>query len=418
MERRTTMRRRAVALAVAMCMGAFVPAAGAATAPIRIGVIAPFSAIDGASIINGAELAVQQINAEGGIDGRKIKLFKYDNHASATDGVRAFQRAVKQDHVVAMVGTFISEVALALEPWSARLHTPFIVTGAASTNITKNVREHYNRDKYTFHEWINSYYLGQSVCDFAKDVIAPAGGTSAVVMSEDAAWTKPLDASYLECLPKAGLKVVDHIRFSPNTNDFTPIYNKIEGEHPSVIVAGWAHVGVKPTVQWHDQHVPIPLIGINAQAGASTFWKATNGATENVISETSAVPGEAITAKTVPFTQAYTKKYGTTPAYNAYSTDDAIHVLARAIERAHTTKANALVKALEKTDYVGTIGRVEFYGPKQKYAHGMKYGKGYVTGTVFQWLNAKQDAVWPTKVATAKPDLALLRGAQKTASMK
>ncbi|HUW37998.1 MAG TPA: ABC transporter substrate-binding protein [Rhodocyclaceae bacterium] len=395
----------AAAVAVGMVFG--MGSAQAAVAPIRIGVIAPFAAIDGASIINGAELAVDEINASGGIDGRKVELFKYDNHASATDGVRAFQRAVKQDHVVAMVGTFISEVALAMQPWSARLHTPFIVTGAASTDITKNVREHYSRNKYTFHEWINSYYLGRSVCDFAQDVLAPAGASRAVVMSEDAAWTKPLDASYLECLPKAGLKVVDHIRFAPDTNDFTPIFNKIEGLHANVIIAGWAHVGVKPTVQWHDQHVPVQLAGISAQAGASTFWKATNGATEGVISESSAVPGEKLTSKTEPFTEAYTQKFGTTPAYNAYSTDDAIYVLKQAIERAHSTNANALVKALEKTDYVGTFGRVEFYGPKAKYAHGMKYGKGYVTGTMFQWQNGKQVPIWPTQAATAKPELAL-----------
>ena len=61
------------------------------------------------------------------------------------------------------------------------------------------------------------------------------------------------------------------------------------------------------------------------------------------------------------------------------------------LEKNELTKE--LGKALEKTDYVGTNGRVEFYGPKQKYAHGMKYGKGYVTGTVFQWLNAKQGAI-------------------------
>ena len=43
------------------------------------------------------------------------------------------------------------------------------------------------------------------------------------IMSEDAAWTKPLDVGYEACLPKAGLKVVEHIRFSPDTTDFTPM---------------------------------------------------------------------------------------------------------------------------------------------------------------------------------------------------
>jgi hypothetical protein len=70
---------------------------------------------------------------------------------------------------------------------------------------------------------------------------------------------------------------------------------------------------------------------------------------------------------------------------------------------------NGAELAVEKTDYVGTFGRVEFYGPKAKYAHGMKYGKGYVTGTMFQWQNGKQVPIWPTQAATAKPELALLK---------
>jgi len=144
------------ALAVALTLVAvLVPAraiAASASGPIRIGVIAPFAAIPGKSIVNGAELAVAKINASGGINGRRVRLFKYDDHFSTTRGVRAFQRAVNQDHVVAMVGGFSSEVVLALQPWSGRLHVPFLTTGTGATQITRNVREHYQRNKYTFHE--------------------------------------------------------------------------------------------------------------------------------------------------------------------------------------------------------------------------------------------------------------------------
>ena len=114
---------------------------------------------------------------------------------------------------------------------------------------------------------------------------------TAVVMSEDAAWTKPLDERYLECLPKAGLKVLDHIRFNPDTTDFTPIFNQIEGKHPDVIITGISHVGVQPTVQWHDQQVPIPMAGQSSQATTSTFWKDTNGAAEGVITDDRGGPG-------------------------------------------------------------------------------------------------------------------------------
>ena len=372
----------------------------AAKNPINIGVIGDYKAIAGGAIINGAELAVDDINKAGGIDGRPINLIKFDSHASSSDAVRAFQRAVREDHVVAMVGSYISEIALALEPWSGRLKTPYITTGAASTDITKHVHDNYATYKYSFQSWINSADLAHSICDFEHDVIVKQlGYKSAVVMSENAAWTKPLDATYQKCLPEAGLKVLKTISFSPNTTDFTPIYNGIEALKPDLIVTGLSHVGVAPTVQWHNQQVPLLMTGISSQAGSSTFWKDTNGAAEGVVTETAAVPGIAITPKTVPFTEAYTKRFNMTPAYSAYSTYDTFYMLKQAIERAKSTKADTLVKALEKTDYTGTIGRMAFYPPNDKYAHGLRYGKGYFTGVMVQWQKGKQVTLWPANAA-------------------
>jgi branched-chain amino acid transport system substrate-binding protein len=69
---------------------------------------------------------------------------------------------------------------------------------------------------------------------------------TAVVMSEDAAWTIPFDEEYLKCLPTGRLKVLDHIRLSPDTTDFTPIFKKMEGEKPDVIVIGISYVACSP----------------------------------------------------------------------------------------------------------------------------------------------------------------------------
>src|SRR5580704_11553436 len=62
--------------------------------PIRIGVIAEAQAVAGSSIPMGAQLAADEINAAGGVDGRKIEIVSYDNHSSSAESVRAFQRAV------------------------------------------------------------------------------------------------------------------------------------------------------------------------------------------------------------------------------------------------------------------------------------------------------------------------------------
>ncbi|MDR5760132.1 ABC transporter substrate-binding protein [Caballeronia sp. LZ035] len=408
MSRIKTWRGSRTVVAMSALIGAGLgvsPGAQAAGEPIKIGVISEESAVAGASISKAAQLAAEEINAHGGVDGRQIQIIAYDDHSSASDGVRAFQRAASQDKVVAIIGSYISEVALAMEPWSARLKMPFITPGAASNEISKRVHDDYTNYKYTFHGWMTSAFIAQSICDFSHDVlVGEFKMKTTVVMSEDAAWTKPLDERYLECLPKAGLKVLDHIRFNPDTSDFTPIFNQIEAKHPDTITTGISHVGVQPTVQWHDQQVPIPMTGQSSQATTTSFWKDTNGATEGVITASAAAPGVAVTPKTVPFVDAYQKHFGgVSPAYDGFTSYDLVYIIADAIHRNQgSTDPDKMVDALEKTDYVGTIGRWQFYGKNDQFTHALKYGEGYITGINLQWQNGKQVAIWPKAVANAK----------------
>ena len=288
----------AASAALMLALGS--PALAEDQGPIRIGVIAEAQAVAGSSIPQAAQIAADEINAAGGVDGRKIELVSYDNHSSSAESVRAFQRAVNEDHVNAVIGSYISEVVLALEPWAARLKTVFITPGAASDLITQNIAKDYEHNKYTFHGYLTSGALSGLVCDAAKDMLVDGlKMKTAVIMSEDAAWTTPLDAGYEACLPKIGLKVLDRIRFSPDTTDFTPIFNQIEGQKPDVIITGISHVGTQPTVQWKSQQVPIPMFGVASQATNSTFWKDTNGATEGVIYQGVSGPGVAVTPKTL-----------------------------------------------------------------------------------------------------------------------
>ncbi|MGH8738228.1 MAG: ABC transporter substrate-binding protein [Burkholderiales bacterium] len=371
-----------------------------AAAPIKIGVISEAQSVAGSSIAPAAQLAADEINAKGGVDGRKIEIVVYDDHSSSADAVRAFQRAVSEDKVNAVIASYISEVVLALEPWAARLKTVLITPGAASDVITQNIAKDYARNKYTFHGYLTSSALAGLVCDAAKDLlVGPYHMKSAVIMSEDAAWTTPLDAGYAKCLPRAGLKVLDHIRFSPDTTDFTPIFNKIEGLKPDVIITGISHVGTQPTVQWKSQQVPIPMFGISSQATNSTFWKDTNGATEGVLFNAVSGPGVAVTPKTLQFVDAFVKAHGNQPSYCGYTAYDEVYMIANAVRRARSTNSDKLVAAMEKTDYVGTIGRIEFLPKGNPHVHGLKTGKGYITGLMLQWQDGKQINMWPANLA-------------------
>ncbi|MBN9069575.1 MAG: ABC transporter substrate-binding protein, partial [Rhizobiales bacterium] len=393
-----------------LCAGAAVLALSVGTGagaqdkgPIKIGVIAEAQSVAGSSIPQAAQLAAEEINAKGGVDGRKVEIISYDNHSSAAESVRAFQRAVSQDHVNAVIASYVSEVVLALEPWAARLKTVMVTPGAASDVITANIAKNYDAMKYTFHGYLTSGALSELVCAAGKDILVDGlKMKTAVIMSEDAAWTTPLDAGYEKCLPQIGLKVLDHIRFSPDTTDFTPIFNQIEAKKPDVIITGISHVGTQPTVQWKSQQVPIPMFGISSQATNSTFWKDTNGATAGVLFQAVSGPGVATTEKTLPFVAAFKKKFGNEPSYAGYTSYDEVYYITEAIKRAGSTDGDKLVDAMEKTDYVGTIGRIQFLPKGDPHVHGLKTGKGFITGLMLQWQDGKQVNLWPKDLANGK----------------
>ena len=199
--------------------------------------------------------------------------------------------------------------------WShgpARLHLPMITPGAASNDISKAIHDDYDRNKYVFHGYLTSAFLADSVCDGAKDLLVDGlHMKTAVVMSEDAAWTTPLDAEYLKCLPKVGLQgarphplLARHDRLHA---DLQPDRGREARRHrhrhqPCRRAADGA---VDSSSRCRSRCSASPR-----QATSSTFWKDTNGATEGVVFQTVAAPGVAVTPKTVPFTEAYVKKYG------------------------------------------------------------------------------------------------------------
>jgi len=407
----------ALGAGVAACALAFgSPALAEDKAPLKIGVIAEAQAVVGSSIPQAAQIAADEINAAGGVDGRKIELVTYDNHSSSAESVRAFQRAVNEDHVNAVIGSYLSEAVLALEPWSGRLKTLLITPGAGSDLISENIAKDYDHLKYTFHAYLTSTAIASFVCDSAKDMLVDQlKMKTAVVMIEDAAWTTPYNTKLLECLPKIGLQVLDDIRFSPDTTDFTPIFNKIEGKKPDVIITGISHVGPQPTVQWKSQEVPIPMFGTANQATNSTFWKDTNGAAEGVIYLAASGPGVAVTPKTLPFVDAFTKKYGNTPSYAGYTAYDEVYMIAEAVKRAGSLDSDKLVDAMEKTDYVSTIGRIQFLPKGDPHVHALKTGKGFITGLALQWQDGKQVNMWPPDLAAGKlafPSFVKIAGAK------
>jgi branched-chain amino acid transport system substrate-binding protein len=109
----------------------------------------------------------------------------------------------------------------------------------------------------------------------------------------------------------------------------------------------------------------------------------------------------AVTAKTIPFAENFKKRFGNYPSYCGYTAYDEVYYIVDAIKRAGSTDSEKLVAALEKTDWIGTVGRVQFYGKDDPFTHAIKYGHD-LSGLILQWQNGKQVTVWPTALATGQ----------------
>lgn len=388
-------------MTVATALGVFSVNAGAAAAeaasePIRIGVMSYESAPQGLGNIQGIQLAADQINDAGGINGRPIKLYVLDTQGSATVAVRNFQRLVKEDKVVAVMGTWGSEVSLAVQPWASRFKIPFLVGTSGSPEITRNVHADYEKNKYTFALIGNSVMEAEDICKFAKERLTPLGAKTAVLLDEDAQWTIELIKSEKECLPTAGIKILDVIKFANNTSDFSPIFNKIRSLNPNLIITGLSHTGLQATIQWSQQKVPALMVGMNSIAISKDFIKQSNGAGEGVITQSGLLEGIRLTDKTLPYFEAFQKKFGPAGlASLAASTYDGMYIYADAVKRAGTTDADAVIKALEETNYDGVErDHIKFYGKDSPFTH-----QANLHFPIMQWQSGKRVYVYPMDVA-------------------
>jgi len=103
-----------------------------------------------------------------------------------------------------------------------------------------------------------------------------------------------------------------------------------------------------------------------------------------------------ITEKTIPVYYKLVEKLGGIPFTVGFCCYDAVYVIKQAFERANTLESDALVVELEKTNYIGTQGRIAFFPRGHKFVHDAKWGPGFYTMPFFQLRDGKMLCVWPS----------------------
>jgi len=399
----------AVAVVVlAVGAGLFVVLGGFLTQPaepIKIGVLAPLTgppARAGKAMANAAELAEADINAAGGLLGRKVDIIVYDYEDKPDTGKLVAERAVLQDKVVALAGIFRSEVAMVAAEIAADHKVPLVVGTAQTPALTKLVIDNYQRYKYVFRSTTNATSLGNVLTDFIMHYLAPKYGVKKVAfLQEDVLWARGLVAAETPRLEAKGFIVKTWV--VPLGVTDIPELKAIESWGADVIFPVFSSDnGYLVTKLYADQKINAFLIGVNNPIASPEAWAKTEGRTQY---ETTAFAAPviklAVTTELVPWTEKYIAKYGTEALNQAADTYEALQVIFQAIKIAGSTDPDKLVKTMEENEFQTLRGKVKF----TKYHQHMSWlGPPYkiespLGGPVGQWqvVDGKPQVVvvWP-----------------------
>ena len=388
---------------------------------IIIGVSTSLGFLEGKESIKAVQMAVQEINAAGGVRvGAKKMDFKVESIdlRDAAPGVPVQEALLGLEKIILekkptalVVGPFRSEALIAGMDIIAKYKVPLLGTIAMSPVSEAKLKKDPEKYKYVFRTCLNAVHLVKYLAGTMAAINKEFGFNKVYVMHQDMAWARAT-AGFVGKMyfAKAGWEVVGQESYPTGTSDFSSALMKARASGAQVImpIFDMPQSGIL-VKQWNAMKVPALLAGFISPLAGSEAWKTFDGKIAGAMN-TIFEMGSAIASDAVPASKAfyanYEKKYGKkiqaghgpAPAY------ESVYILKEAIERAASLDADAIVAQLEKTDRNGVMGRIRY-----DEGHQAVYGfdpKETCLSTVFQWTpDGQRSIIFPASIAEAKIQL-------------
>ena len=381
---------------------------------IKIGVAGPMQFSWGKNMLAGVQVAVEEINAEGGVsvNGKKMKIevvyTDSNDYLSVLDAVNAVKRLITVDKVDFLDYGARTEAVIAQMEVMADHKIVGLAGGGGSPALFKPMAKNYERYKYLFNPIPNAGdqnrgYL--AILNMAANKVRAELGIAkpkvALVM-EKAMWTDALIGLAKTVFPKMGLEVVGAWKPSPMASDMTAELTAVKASGAQIIYqvfTGPASIILNKQVG--ELQLPVVVVGLN-MSGSSMgkgYWDETSGMCNYEVTMATDFSTVQVTDKSVAVYKKLFKKLGNKmPTFTGFAQYDNVYMLKEAIERAGTLESDAVAAEMAKTDYIGPQGRVAFYPKTHQWPNSARYGPGYQTFVGFQWRDGKMLAVWPDGV--------------------
>ncbi len=345
--------KKVIALGLGTVMALGLAGCGAkASETIKIGLITPKTgqvAQYGIAVENAVKLAIEEVNAAGGIGGKQVELKSYDNKADATESINVFNRLVENDKIVALVGPVISSTSLAVAPLAEEKQIPMISPTATNLAVTPDY-------KYVFRACYTDPYQGGTVAKFASESLGAK--TAAILYNAGDDYSAGLAEAFKQVFEAAGGTITNYEGYTADNKDFKSVLTTIKEKQPDVLfnpdyyntvglIAGQVkEVGLQTVMLGGDGWDDVQKDYASVVDG---YYFANHYATDD---EDPIVKG---------FIQAYQDKYeGNTPNALGALGYDAAKIMLAAIEKAGSTEGPKILAALQATNISGVTGQITF----------------------------------------------------------
>jgi branched-chain amino acid transport system substrate-binding protein len=411
------MKRMLGVLILLLSVISFFPSLSFAQKPIIIGAPLSTAFLYGWGAERGLRLAVEEINAAGGVDvggdKRPFQVEVIDTRdlepgVPVSEALLAMEKLIlekKADFIVG--GPVRSEAALAAMPLlSKHKKVSILTTGVLTPRYHAMVAEEYDKYKYCFRVHGEAVQLVKEIIANFVKLRETHGLTKIFVMVQDVAHARGAGEIVSKVAADQGFDVLGMEVFPTGSTDFSMGLLKARRQNAQILNI-WMDMPESSVLlrQWYDMKLPaLPFGSTLAAAEQPGFWGATEGKGEytlcNVVNAGNA-PSEA-TPWTMKFYNAYSERWGIEPeGLGCSSSYMAAYVLKDAIERAGTLDSDKIVEALEQTDLMGVYGRIRFDPKNHQVIPALDPEEGAV-GSILQWQDGKRVVVYPESIATGE----------------
>ena len=333
----------------------------------------------------GYQLCQKDLNAKGGLLGRKIEFVVYDDQSMPATAVRLYEKLITEDKVDGVMGPYSSPVTEAVANVTEKYKKVMVSPLAATTSIFKKTP----RRQYIFMVISPAEVYLEGLIDMA----AKRGLKTVAVVNEDTLFSKAAASGASELAKKKGLQVVYQEAYPKGNTDFSALLTKVKAQSPDVIAAAtYFDDAVAMTRQMRELNVNPKMYGVTVGGDLPEFYDTLKQNAEYIYGATQWEPVLNYPGNKEWF-ETYKAEFKHEPSYHSAAGYAGCVIYAEGVKRAGSLEPDKVREALLKLEMRTMFGDYKVDQDGFQLAHKM---------VTFQWQKEKKVVVWPDDLAQGK----------------